>query len=215
MLVTATRYRYTGREYDDFTGLYYYRARYYDANLGRFISEDPIGFNGGDVNLFGYVRNRPLKYKDSLGLDNPADPDSIYKTFQREKMRDRSTFENIRPEEFPHLFDDFYYGKNSCHSFGNQAQSRHFPKGDPTGNPDPYDGGYRHCVATCVAVRRYGPFFGHLARRVGWNLYNEILNPHEDSVSDMANEDIGEQHGAPENPNSCETSCLKSFPGTD
>jgi uncharacterized protein RhaS with RHS repeats len=36
--------------------------------LGRFISEDPIGFGGGDVNLFGYVRNRPLIYRDSLGL---------------------------------------------------------------------------------------------------------------------------------------------------
>jgi RHS repeat-associated protein len=42
----TTRYRFTGREYDSFTGLYYYRARWYDANLGRFVSEDPIGFAG-------------------------------------------------------------------------------------------------------------------------------------------------------------------------
>ncbi len=39
-----TRYQFTGREFDNFTGLHYYRARFYDANLGRFISEDPIGF---------------------------------------------------------------------------------------------------------------------------------------------------------------------------
>lgn len=51
----STRYAFTGREYDDFTGLHYYRARWYDSNLGRFISEDPIGFAGGDVNLYGYV----------------------------------------------------------------------------------------------------------------------------------------------------------------
>lgn len=65
----ATRYKFTGREYDDFTGLHYYRARWYDGNLGRFISEDPIGFAGGDVNLYGYVGNGPLGAKDPLGLE--------------------------------------------------------------------------------------------------------------------------------------------------
>ncbi|HCA58759.1 MAG TPA: hypothetical protein DEP46_12345, partial [Blastocatellia bacterium] len=50
-----TRYQFTGREYDQLTGLYHYRNRWYDPKLGRFISEDPIGFAGGDVNLYGYV----------------------------------------------------------------------------------------------------------------------------------------------------------------
>ncbi len=59
---------FTGREYDNFTGLYYYRARMYDQNLGRFTSEDPIGFEGGDVNLYGYVHNRPTMFRDPLGL---------------------------------------------------------------------------------------------------------------------------------------------------
>ena len=63
-----TRYQFTGREFDNFTGLQYSRARWYDANLGRFISEDPIGFAGGDVNLFGYVRNNPISYTDPSGL---------------------------------------------------------------------------------------------------------------------------------------------------
>jgi RHS repeat-associated protein len=63
----STRYQFTGREYDSFTGLHYYRARFYDANLGRFISEDPIGFEGGDINLFAYVTNNPLRYKDPKG----------------------------------------------------------------------------------------------------------------------------------------------------
>ncbi|MBK8813139.1 MAG: RHS domain-containing protein [Acidobacteria bacterium] len=63
----ATRYKFTGREYDDFTGLHYYRARWYDGNLGRFISEDPIGFAGGDVNLYGYVGNGPLGAVDPFG----------------------------------------------------------------------------------------------------------------------------------------------------
>jgi RHS repeat-associated protein len=43
-----TRYKFTGREFDGETGLYYYRARYFDANVGRFIGQDPIGFSAGD-----------------------------------------------------------------------------------------------------------------------------------------------------------------------
>ncbi|MBK8151182.1 MAG: hypothetical protein IPK58_24000 [Acidobacteria bacterium] len=64
----STRYAFTGREFDNFTGLHYYRARWYDSNLGRFISEDPIGFSGGDVNLYGYVGNGPLGAVDPFGL---------------------------------------------------------------------------------------------------------------------------------------------------
>jgi RHS repeat-associated protein len=62
-------YTYTGREWDKETGLYYYRARYYDPMVGRFISKDPIGFAGGDVNLYGYVQNNPVNWIDPFGLD--------------------------------------------------------------------------------------------------------------------------------------------------
>jgi len=58
--------QYTGRE-NDGTGLYYYRARYYDPVLKRFISEDPIGIEGG-INLYSYVDNNPLSYTDPFGL---------------------------------------------------------------------------------------------------------------------------------------------------
>ncbi len=51
-------------------GLYYMRARYYDPNVGRFISEDPIGFDGGDVNLFAYVGNNPIIGIDPTGLSD-------------------------------------------------------------------------------------------------------------------------------------------------
>ena len=61
-------FQYTGRE-NDGTGLYYYRARYYSPELQRFISEDPIGFNGG-INFYRYVGNGPTRYIDPLGLLN-------------------------------------------------------------------------------------------------------------------------------------------------
>jgi RHS repeat-associated protein len=48
-------------------GFYYMQARYYDPNVGRFISEDPIGFEGGDTNLFAYADNNPLLLIDPDG----------------------------------------------------------------------------------------------------------------------------------------------------
>jgi len=58
---------YTGREYDRETGLYYYRARYYDPEIGRFISEDPLEFKAG-VNFYTYVGNNPVNANDPMGL---------------------------------------------------------------------------------------------------------------------------------------------------
>jgi RHS repeat-associated protein len=61
------RLKYTGRD-DDETGLYYYRARYYDPRIGRFISEDPMGYGAGDVNFYAYVGNNPVNGNDPSGL---------------------------------------------------------------------------------------------------------------------------------------------------
>ena len=53
---------------DSQTGLQFSRARWYDAAIGRFISEDPMGLRGGG-NLFGYVNNKPERYFDPFGLE--------------------------------------------------------------------------------------------------------------------------------------------------
>jgi RHS repeat-associated protein len=60
-------FRYTAREFDAETSLYYYRARYYDPQSGRFVSEDPRRFRGG-INFYAYVSNRPPTKVDPLGL---------------------------------------------------------------------------------------------------------------------------------------------------
>ena len=62
-----TRYGYTGREFDSDTGLYYYRARFYDPQVGRFISEDPAGLVAG-INPYVYVGNDPIQWADPSGL---------------------------------------------------------------------------------------------------------------------------------------------------
>lgn len=69
-------FKYTGRE-DDGTGLYYYRARYYDPVLKRWISEDPVGIEAG-LNLYAFVGGDPINYVDPLGLfELPSLPQSV------------------------------------------------------------------------------------------------------------------------------------------
>ncbi len=70
---TTNSFAYTGRELDG-TGLYFYRARYYNPTLQRFVSEDPLGFGGGDVNLYAYVSNSPPNFTDSCGMIGPLFP---------------------------------------------------------------------------------------------------------------------------------------------
>jgi len=67
-------FQYTGRDYDPETGLQYYRTRYFDPTIGRFINEDMAHFEGGS-NFYRYVRNSPTRFIDPFGLAevNPQD----------------------------------------------------------------------------------------------------------------------------------------------
>lgn len=59
-------YMFTGRRYDDESDLYYYRARYYNPNIGRFLQIDPIGYVDG-LNLYTYCGNNPVIRTDPKG----------------------------------------------------------------------------------------------------------------------------------------------------
>jgi RHS repeat-associated protein len=61
-------FQYTGREFDTETSLYFYRARYFDPQIGRFFSEDPLGYSVGP-NFYAYVLNNSVNDIDPAGLD--------------------------------------------------------------------------------------------------------------------------------------------------
>ena len=123
-------YAFTGREWDAETGLYYYRARYYDPKIGRFITQDPIGFAGG-VNLYTYVNNNPVRYADPLGL--------------QAKMGDFA----LNPFRC--------YG--SMMTAGNLAGMM-LAGGDFGGPKDPNGDKRAHCLAFCQLRKGCGPFWG-------------------------------------------------------
>ncbi len=64
----APRFLYTGGSYDSITGNDQFDARYYNPGAGRFVSQDPAGFNAGDADLYRYVFNAPTNSTDPTGL---------------------------------------------------------------------------------------------------------------------------------------------------
>jgi RHS repeat-associated protein len=71
---------YTGRPWDAKAALWDYRARVYDAAVGRFLSEDPSGFSAGDTNLYRYVGNNPVALTDPTGLQSYGGTGSYWTT---------------------------------------------------------------------------------------------------------------------------------------
>jgi RHS repeat-associated protein len=78
------RYRFSQKERDDETGLFYFGARYYAPWLGRWTSSDPAGFVDG-LNLFRYCGNNPVMIKDPSGLQ--GNPGLVAASPQTERLR--------------------------------------------------------------------------------------------------------------------------------
>jgi RHS repeat-associated protein len=73
----ANVYTYTGRQLDTHTGLYYYRARFFSAQLGRFLSRDPVGYSSG-LNLKAYAKDNPIVLIDPTGESPESDAQDCY-----------------------------------------------------------------------------------------------------------------------------------------
>lgn len=90
-----THHRFTGKYLDDSTGLYYYGARYYDPELGRFTTPDPLymsdpercSTNAIACNLFAYANNNPMAFIDPTGLDGVVAGDATFKRQVEENLQ--------------------------------------------------------------------------------------------------------------------------------
>ena len=97
--------RFQGQYFDDETGLHYNTFRYYDPEVGRFITQDPIGLFGGD-NLYRYVEN-PIGWIDVLGLasSNPG----VYDVFFEARLPTREMYRLSHPVHFSESNRQLYY----------------------------------------------------------------------------------------------------------
>lgn len=159
---------FAGGHYDQATGLTRFGYRDYDAEIGRWTSKDPIKFNAGDTNLFGYVLNDPINYFDSSGLtreqvscltklaqkDNPDLPipdeeEVVYKDLNlgRENQKDFITGQHD-PKTDTTTYDKSYKEENPklnkhdmrdwYRTIIHEAIHRKLPK---EGEPDPHEPG--------------------------------------------------------------------------
>jgi RHS repeat-associated protein len=127
---------YTARFWDADAELYYYRARWYDSGIGRFISEDPLGFDAGDVNVQRYVANNVANATDPSGLvvqlggRNVSVGSQIYSTLATNSIRGRLLTEMIA-DPYLHNFDSY----SELDNYLSEAEKR-VPQRWPTDRSD-------------------------------------------------------------------------------
>jgi RHS repeat-associated protein len=106
------RFRYAGEQYDQVTGQYYLRARFYNPVVGRFTQEDT--YRGDGLNLYSYVQNNPIKYYDPSGYC--AEKSNPYKdgnTIDGIEIIDGKVGGKIPVDEFKRLRELSIHNKSS------------------------------------------------------------------------------------------------------
>ncbi|MCF6324630.1 MAG: hypothetical protein L3J89_09955 [Gammaproteobacteria bacterium] len=156
---------FAGGIYDQHTQLTRFGARDYDAQTGRWTSKDPIRFEGGDTNLYGYVSNDPVNFIDPFGLVrrgggtiNPVPPrmGTPYQPYQP-PARNEFSVADVLPH--PSQWNDFYENGldagNGCtvdcgnNSFAGEAINNNGPLScSATGTPAPRPSA-RSCQIVC------------------------------------------------------------------
>ncbi len=123
-------YMFTGRRFDIETGLYYYRARYYNPHIGRFMQTDPVGYGAG-INWYLYCGNNPVGFVDPMGLAKyfyDASLNNFYELTGKWNLEGISLIYNVTPgaiEEIEYEGDIYYiYGGTV------EEKARYVPEGE-------------------------------------------------------------------------------------
>ena len=155
-------YRLPGQQYDDESGLCYNRYRYYEPLQGRYITQDPIGLNGG-WNLYKYPLN-PINYADPLGLAVDINHFPVNEDIRNyaEKVWNNPNIITIGTHGDPQSVYDENYNKIDVKTLANEV--RNHPKFKPgmsvrllSCNTGKGNNSYAQQLADELGVRVYAP----------------------------------------------------------
>ena len=169
-------HQFTGRQFDDESGMYHYRARAYDADAGRFLQQDPAGMVDG-ANMYAYCGNDPVNGVDPSGkfniwqLFNPRDSVLQAERTVNPSDTDMSGFEGSLYEEVLGVGPAYQRCKsNSIWICDQKYREDYFlpPDEDVPREHHDWRGCYRFYLGGCMWSYRMGPLLLGLHRGAPW-----------------------------------------------
>ena len=193
------RYRFSSKEFHPQSGLTYYLYRFYDPNLQRWISRDPVSEKGG-INLYGFVKNRPCGLVDPWGYSDfnrppdrilipPGGPPVVHYPYPKPEPI-------INPSE-----------KGCLEALLEQQQLISQNRGSSNGPGANPDDNYQHCISSCELKKRCGSL-------IAWSLgqlkeTSDLVNG--GSAAETAKDLSSNQHGRKcPKPEDCATYCQRT-----